>query len=215
MSRVLDMWAGMTGTVLDFAGTTAPNGWLMCFGQAVNVADYPNLYAAIGTTYNTGGESAGTFRLPDARGRATIGKDDMGGAAAGRITAAGGHGITGTTLGSAGGAQTHTLTTAQMPAHTHANTLNDPGHVHANTLNDPGHGHSHNAAAQAGGSSTGGGAFAIYAPAGATINANTTGITISNASKTTGVTITNASQGSDGAHPNVQPGIVFNKIIKT
>ncbi|MNT48330.1 hypothetical protein D3C72_1851050 [compost metagenome] len=118
-------------------------------------------------------------------------------------------------LGAAGGAQTHALTTAQMPTHTHANTLNDPGHVHSNTLSDPGHTHGHNAAMANAGSSTGGGGFAIYAPAGATINAATTGITINNASKVTGATITNASQGADGAHPNVQPGIVFNKIIKT
>lgn len=214
MSRVLDLWAGMTGTILDFAGTTAPNGWLMCYGQAVNTADYPNLFAAIGTTYNVGGESSGTFRLPDARGRAVIGKDDMGGTAANRVTTGGG-GIDGKTLGAAGGTETHTLTTAQMPAHTHANTLNDPGHAHANTLSDPGHTHGHNAAANIGGSSTGGGGFAINAQGGATISAAGTGISINNAGAGTGATITNASQGSGGAHPNVQPGIVFNKIIKT
>lgn len=213
MSRVLDMWAGMTGTVLDFAGTTAPTGWLMCYGQAVSRATYPNLFAKIGTTFGAG-DGTTTFNLPDTRGRAVIGKDDMGGTAANRVTTAGG-GIDGATLGASGGAQTHQLTAAQMPAHTHANTLNDPGHVHANTLSDPGHTHGHNAAMANSGSSTGGGAFAIYAPAGATINAAATGITINNASKVSGVTITNASQGSDGAHPNVQPGIVFNKIIKT
>lgn len=234
MSRVLDMWAGMTGTILDFAGTTAPNGWLLCYGQAVSRTTYPNLFASIGTTYGAGDGST-TFNLPDTRGRAVIGKDNMGGTAAGRITTAGG-GIDGTTLGAAGGTQTHTLTTAQMPSHTHANTLTDPGHTHANTvtnnphthantLSDPGHAHSHNAAGNVGGSSTGGGGFALNAQAAATINAAGTGIsinnasaasavTISNASQAAGVTITNASQGSDGAHPNVQPGIVFNKIIK-
>ncbi|MDT9105773.1 phage tail protein, partial [Escherichia coli] len=89
MSRVLDMWAGMTGTVLDFAGTTAPNGWLMCYGQAVSRTTYPNLFAAVGTTFGAG-DGATTFNLPDARGRAVIGKDDMGGAAANRVTTAGG-----------------------------------------------------------------------------------------------------------------------------
>ena len=132
--------------------------------------------------------------------------------------------------------QISTLTTAQMPAHTHANTLTDPGHTHANTvtnnphthsntLSDPGHTHGHNMAALTP-SSTGGGGFQITGYAGGTLNAATTGITInnasaasavtiSNASQAAGVTITNAPQGSGNAHPNVQPGIVFNKIIKT
>jgi microcystin-dependent protein len=53
----------------------------------------------------------------------------MGGTAANRITA-GGSGITGTALGAAGGAETHTLATSQIPVHTHANVLSDPGHSH-------------------------------------------------------------------------------------
>lgn len=235
MSRIIDMWAGLTGTILDYAGATAPNGWLLCYGQAVSRTTYKNLFARIGTTYGAGDGST-TFNLPDCRGRAIIGKDNMGGTAANRVTTAGG-GIDGTTLGAAGGAEKHQLTAAQMPKHTHPNTvndpghthgnsLNDPGHVHANTLSDPGHGHGHNAAANGGGSSTGGGGFGLNYPQAATINAATTGITINNATKATGVTLTNASQtagvtltnaeqGGDGAHPNVQPGIVFNKIIKS
>jgi len=211
MSRVLDLWAGMTGTILDFAGTTAPTDWLMCYGQSLLRTDYPNLFAAIGTTY---GAADGThFTLPDCRGRSVVGKDNMGGTAANRVTTAGG-GIDGVTLGATGGAQTHQLTAAQMPSHTHANTLTDPGHTHTNTLTDPGHTHGHNALLANQSSSTGGGGFAIPANSGATINSATTGITINNASKVTGMSINNVSQGSDGAHPNVQPGIVFNKIIK-
>jgi microcystin-dependent protein len=119
MSRVLDFWAGMTGTVLDFAGNAAPTGWLMCYGQSLLRTDYPNLFVAIGTTY---GAADGThFTLPDCRGRAVAGKDDMGGTAASRLTSAG-SGITGTTLGAAGGAQTHTLDTTQIPAHAHGQT---------------------------------------------------------------------------------------------
>jgi microcystin-dependent protein len=105
------------GIVLPFAGATAPDGYLLCAGQAVSRATYADLFGAIGTTYGIGDGST-TFNLPDLRGRVAAGRDDMGGAAANRLTAAG-SGIAGTTLGAAGGAETHTLTTAQMPAHTH------------------------------------------------------------------------------------------------
>lgn len=106
-----------TGVVLPFAGSTAPSGWLLCFGQAVSRATYSALFAAIGTTYGAGDGST-TFNLPDARGRVLAGKDDMGGSAANRLTS-GGSGINGATLGAAGGAETHTLTTGQIPAHNH------------------------------------------------------------------------------------------------
>ena len=90
-----------TGAVIDFAGSTAPAGWLLCYGQSVLVATYPDLFAVIGYTYGGAGVN---FSLPDCRGRVTAGKDNMGGAAAGRITN-GGCGIVGTTLGASGGDQ--------------------------------------------------------------------------------------------------------------
>jgi len=105
------------GSVFDYAGTAAPSGYLLCFGQAVSRSTYSDLFTAIGTTFGSGDGST-TFNLPDLRGRVAAGKDDMGGSAANRITS-GGSGITGTTLGASGGTQTHTLTTAEMPSHTH------------------------------------------------------------------------------------------------
>jgi len=56
------------GMIAPFAGTSAPTGWLACQGQAVSQTTYAALYAAIGATWNTGGEGAGNFRLPDLRG---------------------------------------------------------------------------------------------------------------------------------------------------
>lgn len=50
------------GTVLSFAGQTAPNGYLICKGQSVAVADYPDLYAVIGNTY--GGDDT-NFNVPN------------------------------------------------------------------------------------------------------------------------------------------------------
>lgn len=112
------------GVVNPFAGSSAPTGWLLCAGQAVSRSTYAALFAVISTTYGVGDGST-TFNLPDLRGRTIAGVDNMNGTAANRITS-GGSGITGTTLGAAGGTETHTLTTAQMPSHTH--TLPDtPG----------------------------------------------------------------------------------------
>ena len=108
----------LTGVVVPFAGSTAPTGSLLCFGQAVNRTTYAALFAIIATAYGIGDGST-TFNVPDLRGRSIAGVDNMGGTAAGRITAAG-SGITGTTLGASGGTETHTLITAEMPAHTHS-----------------------------------------------------------------------------------------------
>ena len=179
------------GVVLPFAGSAAPTGWLLCFGQAISRTTYAALFAAIGTAYGAGDGST-TFNLPDLRGRVPGGLDTMGGTAANRLTAAGG-GVNGAALGAAGGGETHTLTTAQMPAHTHANTLNDPGHVHSMGF-------------QLGGTAGGGAAN----------QAGTfyTGTPTNTQSAGTGISINNASQGSGGAHPNVQPTLVLNYIIK-
>lgn len=173
MSRVLDLWAGMTGTVLPYAGTAAPEGWLLCFGQAVSRATYPNLFDRIGTTFGAGDGST-TFNVPDLRGRVAAGKDDMGGTAASRLTnsGVGNPGINGATLGAAGGVDRHTLSVAQMPSHTHT----------------------------------------VTGAAATTFGGSEQKATIEGA---TGATATAASQGSSQAHPNAQPTIVLNSIIKT
>ena len=106
-----------TGSLLPYAGSTAPSGWLLCHGQAVSRSTYVALFAVLGTTYGAG-DGLTTFALPDLRGRAVAGKDDMGGTSANRLTNQSG-GLDGDTLGATGGAETHTLTTAQMPAHFH------------------------------------------------------------------------------------------------
>lgn len=80
-----------------YAGATAPAGWLLCYGQAVSRTTYAALFAAIGTLYGSGDGST-TFNVPDPRGRAIVGKDDMGGTAAGVLSVT----LTGTTT--AGGA---------------------------------------------------------------------------------------------------------------
>lgn len=91
-----------SGIMEYYAGATAPVGSLICDGRVIARATYPALFTAIGTTYNTGGEDALDFRIPNARDRFLIG--------AGGLYA----------LGSKAGAATVQLTEAQIPAHTHA-----------------------------------------------------------------------------------------------
>jgi len=105
------------GMLMPYAGTSAPTGWLLAYGQAVSRTTYADLFTAISTTYGSGDGST-TFNLPDLRGRTIAGQDDMGGSSANRLTNQSG-GLNGDTLGASGGAETHTLTTSQMPSHSH------------------------------------------------------------------------------------------------
>lgn len=99
------------GGLMPFAGSIAPAGWLLCAGQAVSRSQYGELFATIGTAYGVGDGST-TFNLPDLRGRVVAGVDNMGGSDAGRLDWS-------NTLGTSGGTQTHTLTTSEIPSHTH------------------------------------------------------------------------------------------------
>ena len=115
-----------TGAVLPYAGSSAPTGFLLCYGQAISRSTYADLFSAISTTYGTG-DGSSTFNVPDLRGRVVAGQDDMGGSSGDNLTGLSG-GVNGDTLGATGGSETHTLTTAQMPAHTHTVTAHEnPG----------------------------------------------------------------------------------------
>lgn len=195
------------GTVIDYAGSTAPDGWIICDGRAVSRTDFAALFAVVGTTFGNGDGST-TFNVPDLRGRVVAGLDNMGGSAANRLNTNGG--VDGGSLGASGGSQTHTLTTAQIPSHNHSSgTLaiaSAGSHNHGTPYRRVG--------ANAGrygdyGSGSGSAAFALHfsdlgpQPATSTDGAHTHDI-----SGNTG------SAGSGNAHPNVQPTIVMLKIIK-
>jgi microcystin-dependent protein len=120
------------GIISPYAGTTAPNGWLLCYGQTIGAtgsgadvedAELETLFDVVKVAYgNTATESFGagnTVLLPDLRGRVVAGQDDMGGTSANRLTATATNGVDGDTLGNTGGAEGHVLTVTEMPAHTH------------------------------------------------------------------------------------------------
>lgn len=113
------------GAVVDwpYAAASIPSNYLLPYGQAISRAAYPALHAlAAAAGYPNGvGDGSTTFNLPDYRGRSGVGKDDMGGTAAGRVTSPE-TGVAGATLGAAGGTQSLALTSGQIPAHTHALT---------------------------------------------------------------------------------------------
>ncbi len=90
-----------TGEVVPFAGSMAPAGALLCYGQAISRTAFAGLFVTLGTAHGAGDGST-TFNLPDLRGRAVAGKDNMGGSSAARLNS-----ISSTTLGAAGGGQTN------------------------------------------------------------------------------------------------------------
>jgi len=68
-----------TGTIQPHAGGTAPDGFLVCDGTIVDIADYPKLFAVIGTSWGYGNNDGLTFHLPDLRGRFLRGVDGAAG----------------------------------------------------------------------------------------------------------------------------------------
>jgi len=95
----------LLASVVLFAGNFAPRGWAFCDGQLLAISQNTALFSLLGTIY--GGDGRTTFGLPDLRGRVPIGPRS-------------GPGLPSYREGQRGGAVTHTLTTQEIPAHTHS-----------------------------------------------------------------------------------------------
>lgn len=216
----------LTGLMFDYIGATSPSGFVFASGRTIGSAasgateranaDTSSLYTLLWNNYadsilaiqdssggaSTRGASASAdfaankrLPLPDLRGRVGVGRDDMGGTAASRMTTAGA-GVDGATLGASGGAQTHQLTSAQMPSHTHVQNAHDHQF-------------------RRGGSGVVLDALQVGAVGfAATSNNGGMGIFGSGQSGINTQTATNQNTGGDGAHNNTQPSWVVNKIIK-
>lgn len=154
------------GTISMFAGINPPTGWLFCDGSSVSYTTYPELYVVLGTNYGIG-SGMGQFNLPNLQGRVPVGVSST------------------YPLATVGGAATHTLTTNEIPSHTH--TINDPGHFHGQ------------------GGVAGGAVLVGVSGANKADQTNTL-------TATTGITINSAGGGQP--HNNMQPYIVLNYIIK-
>lgn len=167
-----------TGSLTAFAGASAPTGWLLCDGSSISTTTYATLFAVIGYTY---GGSGANFNLPNLKGRVPVGLDSVQ--------------TEFDTLGETGGSKTHTLTTNEMPGHTHGGSTTTDG-SHSHTYNDfP---NTNFDLAQG-----------TYTFRRGPIGANTS--TAGSHSHT----ITTTTTGGGLAHNNLQPYVVVNWIIKT
>lgn len=102
-TTVVNNGSPIPGTIQMYAGSIAPEGFLICDGSAINRIDYSVLFSIIGQTYGAG-DGITTFNIPDLRGRVPLG--------VGTGTA---EDATAHTLGDQNGAETHSLTTGQLP----------------------------------------------------------------------------------------------------
>jgi microcystin-dependent protein len=157
-----------TGVINMWGTATAPTGYLLCAGAAVSRSTYAALFAVIGTTFGVGDGST-TFNVPNYTNRMPYG----------------------TTLASTGGSATTTLSTTNLPSHTHS--ITDPGHLHSITGSND-NVQSNNTIVMGRGQGT-------------PQSANT-------ASATTGITVTEAT-GSGTAVTTISPYLGINFIIKT
>jgi microcystin-dependent protein len=92
------------GTIMPYAGNSAPSGYFLCNGAAVSRTSYAALFSAIGINYGTGNGTT-TFNIPNLQGRVPVGYKSSE--------------VEYNSIGKTGGEKTHILSLAEMPNHSH------------------------------------------------------------------------------------------------
>jgi microcystin-dependent protein len=194
---------------LDYWGTTAPSSaFAFPAGQAISRTTYATLFAIMGTTYG-GGDGTTTFNLPDKTGRVSAMKE----ATAARLTTVG-FGGNSTTMGAVQtlSGETETLTAAQIPSITSVNTsqsitVNPNGSANTSVpalSNGETWNNFHNTLTNSGSIS-----YPVY---GSSVDSDFEGNVSSFSGNNNIIVTSNNTAGS--AHPNVQPTIICNYIIR-
>lgn len=175
-------------------------GWMLCDGRSLSRSNYAPLFDVVGTRFGSDDEL--TFKLPDYRGR-VLGQPGQG------------TGLTSRTMGDAVGAETHTLTASQMPAHSHIGTT-QAGGAHTHTITDPGHTHSQTTINDdfnsSGADPPGFAADSAGTRTWNNINSSTTGITVDSGGSHTHTFIT-STEGGGLPHNIMQPTLFGTNVF--
>ncbi len=104
------MQAQFVGQIIAWSNSEIPDGWMRCAGQILPISQWSMLFTLLGTVY--GGDGRTTFALPDLRGRMPIGAGE-------------GPGLSSRQRGAEEGYEYHTLTTAELPSHSHTSEIRE------------------------------------------------------------------------------------------
>lgn len=236
-STVSDVDPIPTGTIMPYASTSAPGGYLLCDGSAVSRSTYDALFALIGEHFGAGNGTT-TFNVPNLKGKVPVGID------------------TGQTefdtRGETGGAKTHALVTGELASHSHSTGTytTNAGTAHSHGIgtyaaaNESSHTHPdgtlettidleykdnfttggttigvvdiENATGASGGSLVSAASDVTNSTGAGTAHTHTlSGTSGSESSHTHSISGTSGAAGSGTAHNNLQPYIALHYIIKT